>query len=207
MINDFFIYFLFVVSGYIIGLLPFEHLVGRFKDDDKDYNWRNAAIFSLSLLKGFLAVFLPFLFGAPLQVQAFCGIASIIGQSWSPFLSFKEEKIFPVLIGALILLYLPTVLIMCLVCLIFSMLWSASVAIMISILLGVMMSFANIDLWSSFSLLFCALVILILKRLLPLNAIFPLKERKDLIENRIFFDQDNVPLFKVKMRKKTNAIS
>ncbi|MFA5080244.1 MAG: glycerol-3-phosphate acyltransferase [Candidatus Paceibacterota bacterium] len=211
MINDFFIYFLFIISGYIIGLLPIEHIAGRFFYDNKgdtkdfDYNWQNITIFSLSLLKGFLAVFLPFLFGAPLQVQALCGIASIIGHSWSPFFNAREEKSFPLLLGTLLPLYLPIVLIMCLVCIIFSMLWSSSVAIMISVLLGVMMSFANINLWSTFSLLFCALIILILKRIVPLNDIFPLSGKRDLIENRIFFDRDDVPLFKVKIKKWINT--
>ncbi|MDD5639910.1 MAG: glycerol-3-phosphate acyltransferase [Candidatus Pacebacteria bacterium] len=211
MINDFFIYFLFIISGYVIGLLPIEHIAGRLFHYDKnniknsDYNWKNITIFSLSLLKGFLAVFLPFLFGTPLQVQALCGIATIIGHSWSPFFNPKEEKSFPLLLGTLLPLYFPIVLIMCLVYLIFSMLWSSSIAVMLSVLLGVMMSFANINLWSAFSLLFCALIVLILKRLVPLNDIFPLSGKRDLIENRIFFDRDDVPLFKVKIKKWINA--
>jgi len=204
MTNDIFIYFLFIVNAYILGLLPLEHIAIKLFPDSKKSNsvlsLQEFTIFLLSFLKGFVAVLLPSMFGVPLQVQALCGISSIVGHSWSPFFDFKEGKGFPVLLGALLPLYFPLVLIMLLVCIIFSLLWTVPVAVIISVLLGVTMSFASIDLWNAFLLIIFALFVLVIKRLFPLKDIFPFEGKKELIENRLFFDQDDVPLFK-KRRK------
>lgn len=205
MTNDIFIYFLFIVNAYILGLLPLEHLAIKLFPDSKKNNsivsFQEFTIFLLSFLKGFIAVLLPSMFGVPLQIQALCGISSIVGHSWSPFFDFKEGKGFPVLLGALLPLYFPLVLIMLLVCIIFSLLWTVPVAVMISVLLGVTMSFASVDLWNAFLLIMFTLFVLIIKRLFPLKDIFPFEGKKELIENRLFFDQDDVPLFKKRRRE------
>lgn len=205
MTNDIFIYFLFIVNAYILGLLPLEHLAIKLFPDSKKNNsivsFQEFTIFLLSFLKGFIAVLLPSMFGVPLQIQALCGISSIVGHSWSPFFDFKEGKGFPVLLGALLPLYFSLVLIMLLVCIIFSLLWTVPVAVMISVLLGVTMSFASVDLWNAFLLIMFTLFVLIIKRLFPLKDIFPFEGKKELIENRLFFDQDDVPLFKKRRRE------
>ncbi|MCK9577899.1 glycerol-3-phosphate acyltransferase [bacterium] len=201
MTNDIFIYFLLITNSYIFGLLPIECIAARLKiDNGQSSTLKEMAVFSLGFLKGFLAVFIATLFNVPLQVLALCGIAAIIGHSWSPFFNFKDTKGFSVLLGALLPLYFPLVLIMLLICIIFSILWTIPVAIMISILLGVTMSFASVNLWNVFFLLIFALFVFTIKRILPLNDILPLEKNRDLLENRILFASDNIPDF----RRKTN---
>ncbi|MFA6252358.1 MAG: glycerol-3-phosphate acyltransferase [Candidatus Paceibacterota bacterium] len=206
--NDIFLFFLLMTNGYVLGLLPMEYIASKVNVDNRSYSMviREIAICSLSFLKGFLAVFVASLFDAPLQIQALCGITAIIGHSWSPFFDFKENKGFPVLLGSLLPLYFPLVLIMLLVCIIFSILWTVPVAIMISVLLGITMTFTSISLWNIFLLLLFALFVFLIKRLLPLKDLFPLEKKKELLENRIFFDNDTVPSFRRSL-KKTPEIS
>lgn len=99
----------FPIIGYLLGSIPFGYLYGKKirgidirKHGSGNVGATNAArvlgkhvfviVFTADLLKGVLAVLLPYWLGMQESVQVLAGIAAIMGHTFSIFLKFRGGK-------------------------------------------------------------------------------------------------------------------
>lgn len=215
--NQLFIFILFIINGFILGSLPFGYIITKLTSSKNlmETGWKKNSssnvmknvgkaqgilTFSLDFAKGFFAVYLASQAGCPFYIQALCGTAAITGHNWSPFLGFKGGRGIASLAGSLFFMSPVITLLLILVCGVFTFLWTAAIGTIAAIMLGITISFADPAFYNIFLLLLFSLVPIFIKRLSPIKEIIPFEENKERIENRIIFDQDEVPAFRVKPR-------
>ncbi|MDD3386686.1 MAG: glycerol-3-phosphate acyltransferase [Candidatus Pacebacteria bacterium] len=206
-----------LIIAYILGSIPFGYLitkistkknlleVGWKKNSGSNVyknvgKWQGVATFLLDALKGYLAVYIAWKLGLSPLVQIFCGLLVVIGHNWSIFLRFKGGRGLAALVGALFFMnpiYLTIVLIPCIV---FTIIWTASVGTLLSFLTGIILSLSVSGYEIVGLLLFLSLFPVLIKRLSPIKEIIN-NPNKELIENRLFFDQDTIPPLRLKVKK------
>jgi glycerol-3-phosphate acyltransferase PlsY len=210
---------LILIVSYILGSIPFGYLITKYTTNKNlmEIGWKKNSgsnvmknvgktqgifTFIFDVAKGALAVYIAQYFGFPVLFQVFCGILAVIGHNWSCFLGFKGGRGLATLIGALIIIS-PTVLIISLIpCLIFTILWTASVGTLLSFLTGVIFSFSFKGYEMAGLLMLIALIPVLIKRLSPISELQNNPNYKELMENRLIFDQDTVPPIRLKIKKK-----
>jgi len=210
---------LILIVSYILGSIPFGYLITKYTTNKNlmEIGWKKNSgsnvmknvgktqgifTFIFDVAKGALAVYIAQYFGFPVLFQVFCGILAVIGHNWSCFLGFKGGRGLATLIGALIIIS-PTVLIISLIpCLIFTILWTASVGTLLSFLTGVIFSFSFKGYEMAGLLMLIAVIPVLIKRLSPISELQNNPNYKELMENRLIFDQDTVPPIRLKIKKK-----
>ena len=211
---------LWIVISYLFGSIPFGYLITTFSTGKNilEIGWRKTSgsnVFRnvgkwqgvltgiLDLLKGYLAVFGAQKFGLTIEVQVLSGMAAVVGHNWSIFLKFAGGRGIGTMIGAFLALS-PKILGLALIpFLFFAIIWNSSIgtllffpsAIFISIFPS---SFSDCGVAGIFS--FFVLIPVLIKRLSPVKEIFPIKEKKILIRNRLLFDNDQA-FFDLKIKK------
>ena len=211
---------LWIIFSYFLGSIPFGYLITTFSTGKNilEIGWRKTSgsnVFRnvgkwqgvltgiLDLLKGYLAVFGAQKFGLTIEVQVLSGMAAVVGHNWSIFLKFAGGRGIGTMIGAFLALS-PKILGLALIpFLFFAIIWNSSIgtllffpsAIFISIFPS---SFSDCGVAGIFS--FFVLIPVLIKRLSPVKEIFPIKEKKILIRNRLLFDNDQA-LFDLKIKK------
>jgi len=209
---------LILIASYILGSIPFGYLITKYTTNKNllEIGWKKNSgsnvmknvgktqgifTFIFDVAKGALAVYLAQYFGFPILFQVFCGVLAIIGHNWSCFLSFKGGRGLATLIGALLIIS-PTVLFISLIpCLIFTVLWTASVGTLLSFLTGVIFSFSFKGYEMAGLLMLISLIPVLIKRLSPIRELQNNPNYKELMENRLIFDQDTVPPIRLKIKK------
>jgi glycerol-3-phosphate acyltransferase PlsY len=215
-----FLNFLWVVISYLLGSIPFGYLITKFSTGKNvlEIGWRKTSGSNvyrnvgkwqgiltgiLDLLKGYLAVFGAKKFGLPIEVQISSGLAAVVGHNWSIFLKFAGGRGIGTMIGAFLALS-PKILGLALIpFLIFAIIWNSSIGTLLffpsAIFLSVFpSSFSDCGVAGIFA--FLVLIPVLIKRLSPIKEIFPIKEKKILIRNRLLFDNDE-SLFEPKIKK------
>lgn len=206
---------LVLIFSYILGSIPFGYLITKLstkknlleigwkKNSGSNVyknvgKWQGVATFLLDASKGALAVYVPMYLGLGTEIQIACAILAVIGHNWSIFLKFSGGRGLATLVGALAIIspiYLAIILIPCII---FTIIWTASVGTLLSFLTGIILSL-SVEVYSLPGIiLFIALIPVLIKRLSP---IIELQGKRELIENRLFFDQDTVPPLRIKRRK------
>lgn len=206
---------LVLIFSYILGSIPFGYLITKLstkknlleigwkKNSGSNVyknvgKWQGVATFLLDASKGALAVYVPMYLGLGTEIQVACAILAVIGHNWSIFLNFSGGRGLATLVGALAVIspiYLAIILIPCII---FTIIWTASVGTLLSFLTGIILSL-SVEVYSLPGIiLFIALIPVLIKRLSP---IIELQGKRELIENRLFFDQDTVPPLRIKRRK------
>lgn len=206
---------LVLIFSYILGSIPFGYLITKLstkknlleigwkKNSGSNVyknvgKWQGVATFLLDASKGALAVYVPMYLGLGTEIQVACAILAVIGHNWSIFLKFSGGRGLATLVGALAVIspiYLAIILIPCII---FTIIWTASVGTLLSFLTGIILSL-SVEVYSLPGIiLFIALIPVLIKRLSP---IIELQGKRELIENRLFFDQDTVPPLRIKRRK------
>ena len=211
---------LWIIISYLLGSVPFGYLITTFSTGKNilEIGWRKTSgsnVFRnvgkwqgvltgiLDLLKGYLAVFGAQKFGLTIEVQVLSGMAAVVGHNWSIFLKFAGGRGIGTMIGAFLSLS-PKILGLALIpFLFFAIIWNSSIgtllffpsAIFISIFPS---SFSDCGVAGIFS--FFVLIPVLIKRLSPVKEIFPIKEKKILIRNRLLFDNDQA-FFDLKIKK------
>jgi len=209
-----------IIISYFLGSIPFGYLITRFSTGKNvlEIGWRKTSgsnVFRnvgkwqgiltgiLDLLKGYLAVFGAQKFGLPIEVQVVSGLAAVVGHNWSIFLKFAGGRGIGTMIGVFLALS-PTILGLALIpFLLFAIIWNSSIGTLLffpaAIFLSVFPSpFSDCGVAGIFALF--VLIPILIKRLSPIKEIFPLKEKKILIRNRLLFDNDQ-SLFDFKILK------
>ena len=206
---------LVLIFSYILGSIPFGYLITKLstkknlleigwkKNSGSNVyknvgKWQGVATFLLDASKGALAVYVPMYLGLGTEIQIACAILAVIGHNWSIFLKFSGGRGLATLVGALAVIspiYLAIILIPCII---FTIIWTASVGTLLSFLTGIILSL-SVEVYSLPGIiLFIALIPVLIKRLSPISE---LQGKRELIENRLFFDQDTVPPLRIKRRK------
>lgn len=204
-----------LIFSYILGSIPFGYLITKLstkknlleigwkKNSGSNVyknvgKWQGVATFLLDASKGALAVYVPMYLGLGTEIQVACAILAVIGHNWSIFLKFSGGRGLATLVGALAIIspiYLAIILIPCII---FTIIWTASVGTLLSFLTGIILSL-SVEVYSLPGIiLFIALIPVLIKRLSPISE---LQGKRELIENRLFFDQDTVPPLRIKRRK------
>jgi len=204
---------LILIVAYLLGSIPFGYIITKLstKKDVFEVGWKKNSssnvfknvgkwqgilTFILDTSKGFLAVYIPYFLGYSLILQLSCGILAVIGHNWSCFSGFKGGRGLATLVGALLFLS-PTVLFIALIpCIIFAIIWTASVGTLLSFLAAVIfsLSFKEYTLIGVFMLI--AIIPVLIKRLSPFEEL----KSREIVENRLIFDQDTVPPLRIKKK-------
>jgi glycerol-3-phosphate acyltransferase PlsY len=210
---------LLLILAYLLGSIPFGYLITKYttKKNLMEIGWKKNSgsnvfknvglwqgifTFVFDVGKGFLAVYLARYFGFSELFQVFCGVLAVAGHNWSVFLGLKGGRGLAALIGALLVIS-PTVLIISLIpCLLFTIIWTASIGTLLSFLTGVIFSFSFKGYEMAGLLMLISLIPVLIKRLSPIKDLQNNPEYRELMENRLIFDQDTIPPIRLKIRKK-----
>ena len=209
-----------IIFSYFLGSIPFGYLTTRFSTGKNILEigwrktsgsnvfrnvgkWQGALTGILDLLKGYLAVFGAQKFGLPIEVQIGAGLAAVIGHNWSIFLKFAGGRGIGTMMGAFLALS-PKILGLALIpFILIGIIWNFSIGTLLFFPSAIFISIFP----SSFSDcgvagIFASLILfpVLIKRLSPIREIFPLKEKKILIRNRLLFDNDQA-FFNLKIKK------
>jgi len=200
---------LYIILAYLLGSIPFGYLITRFSTgkDILEIGWRKTSgsnVFRnigfwqglltgiLDVGKGFLVVKLAQNFGLSPLTQALCGMAAVSGNNWSIFLKFAGGRGIGTFIGAFFA-FSPKILGFSLIPFaLLALIWNASIgtifflttALILAIYLGQVETVGILTLVS--------LMPIFLKRLSPIKELS--LKRKDLIRNRLIFDNDELCL-------------
>jgi len=207
-----------LILAYTLGSIPFGYLITKYTANKNllEIGWKKNSgsnvmknvgktqgifTFVFDVAKGALAVYLAQYLGFPILFQVFCGVLAVIGHNWSCFLGFKGGRGLAALIGALLIIS-PTVLVISLIpCLIFTILWTASVGTLLSFLTGVIFSFSFKGYEMAGLLMLISLIPVLIKRLSPIKELQNNPNYKELMENRLIFDQDTIPPIRLKIKR------
>jgi len=210
---------LLLILAYLLGSIPFGYLITKYttKKNLMEIGWKKNSgsnvfknvglwqgvfTFIFDVGKGFLAVYLARYFGYSELFQIFCGVLAVAGHNWSIFLRLKGGRGLAALIGALLVIS-PKVLIISLIpCLLFTIIWTASIGTLLSFLTGVIFSFSFKGYEMAGLLMLISLIPVLIKRLSPIKDLMNNPEYRELMENRLIFDQDTVPPIRLKIKKK-----
>jgi len=213
--------FIAIVFSYLLGSLPFGYIITNLstKKNILEIGWRKTSgsnVFRnigfwqglltgiLDVGKGFLVVKLAQNFGLSPLTQALCGMAAVSGNNWSIFLKFAGGRGIGTFIGAFFA-FSPKILGFSLIPFaLLAIIWNASIgtifflttALILAIYLGQMETVGILTLVS--------LMPIFLKRLSPIKELslnppkfsekFGRVKRKDLIRNRLIFDNNELCL-------------
>ncbi len=199
----------FIVLAYLLGSIPFGYLITRFSTgrDILEIGWRKTSgsnVFRnvgkwqglitgiLDVSKGTLAVFLAQSFGQSVQVQALCGVAAVTGHNYSCFLKFAGGRGIGTFIGTLLALS-PKILGFSLIPFLFlALIWNAAISTILFLITALILAvyFGELEIaWFFVALSFLPIFI---KRLSPVKELS--FKKKELIRNRLIFDNDRVCL-------------
>jgi len=207
----------YIILAYLLGSIPFGYLITKrsSKKNILEIGWRKTSgsnVFRnvgkwqgvltgiLDVGKGFLAVWLAQKLGLSSEIQIFSGVAAVTGHNWSCFLKFSGGRGIGTLFGVLGAIA-PQILGFSLIPLvIFFLLWTASVGTILFLITGILLSIIFGQFWGAGLLLVLSLIPITIKRLSPIEKIKKTegKQKRNLIKNRLIFDQDTPPLPRIK---------
>jgi len=206
--------------AYVLGSIPFAYIITRVTSGKNILEmgwkkssgsnvaknvglWQGILTAALDIGKGFLAVFLAKEYGLPVSVQIFCGVMSVIGHNWSLFLGFKGGRGLGALMGAMLVFSPATLIIILVPTIVFAIIWTASVGTILSLVTGIFITFkGGLNFEPIGYLILLSLIPIFLKRMSPIKEVLESDKRNELMENRLIFDQDTVPPFRIKSLKK-----
>jgi len=206
---------LFLIFAYILGSFPSGYLITRWSTGKNILKigwrktsgsniyrhigkWQGLLTGILDMAKGYLAVYLAQKLGFSSDVQVLSGVVAVTGHNWSCFLRFAGGRGIGTFIGAASALSPGVFWLSFISFVLFSFILNSAIAtfIFLATVLFLSIHFYQLETIGLFTIL-CLLPILI-KRLSPIEEIFPLKEKKILIKNRLIFDNDEIRPIKIK---------
>lgn len=208
--------FLAIAASYSIGSFPSGYLISKkvAKKNILEIGWRkssgsnvykNVGRFAgiatglVDISKGYLAVCLSQYLGLGPWGQVFCGLAAVTGHNWSVFLGFAGGRGIGTFGGALAAfspwIFLWAVLLFT----VSAAVWTGSIGTILAFFLSAWLAFNIYQTTAAgwFSLL--VMVPVFIKRLSPIKEVAEANGAKKsrIIKNRLLFDQDEVPPFRI----------
>lgn len=201
---------------YILGSIPFGYLIGRISGKNVlEIGWRKTSgsnVFKnvgkwqgvltgiLDVAKGYLAVYGSQYFGFSGEMQAFSGVAAVLGHNWSIFLKFSGGRGIGTFAGAFLALS-PKILGFSLIpFLVLTIIWNTSIGTLLLLAAAILFSLSlqKFETVGLFALL--CLVPILIKRLSPIKEIPKALTPLILIRNRLLFDNDEA-LFDLRAKR------
>lgn len=198
--------FFWIILSYLVGSIPFGYLISRaynkniletgwrktsgsnvFKNVGK---WQGAATGILDGLKAYLIVSLAKELGFSLSFQILSGIAVLVGNNWSIFLKFAGGRGIAVFIGAGLAFFPKTLLISLAPALLLALVWDASIATILLLVLIIVLSLHFNQFESAGVFTIVSLFPIFIKRLSPIKEL-SLKNKKVAI-SRFILDGDEL---------------
>lgn len=196
-----------LIGSYLIGAIPFAFIFTKIFSHKNimEVGWQKSSAsnvmknigklpgiltFIFDFLKGFLLVYLAKELNQPEVVQALCGFMAVIGHNWSIFLKFGGGRGLATLLGAAFAINIPIMLIILIPLILLALVWTASIGTIIAYITAMILAYCYSE-YGLFILLALSLIPVIIKR------VSPLKNSKGKIKNRLLFDQDNIPPFRI----------
>lgn len=203
-----------IIFSYILGSFPSGYIFGRLSGKKVlEIGWRktsgsnvfkNVGIWQGLLTgvfdvgKGYLAVYLAQQLGFSPTIQIFAGAASVVGHNWSLFLNFAGGRGIGTFIGAFLAVS-PQILGYAIIPLVvFAVVWDAAIGTILFLLFSIFIA-SYLNQFSTAGL-FSIIILLpvFLKRLSPIAEIQKAQNKKQLIVNRLLFDDDTIHDFRIK---------
>jgi len=200
---------LFIFLAYLLGSIPFGYLITFFSTGRNilEIGWKKTSGSNVfknvgawqglmtglgDVGKGFLAVWLAKNSGLSAQIQALCGVAAVSGHNWSIFLKFSGGRGIGTFIGAGLALSAKTLILSLIPLISLALIWNASIGTIFFLIatLGLSIYFDQLETVGIFTLI--SLLPIFLKRLSPIKELS--LKKKDLIRNRLIFDNDEACL-------------
>ncbi len=145
-----------------------------------------------------MAVWLAQKFGFSPAIQILSGVAAIFGHNWSCFLKFAGGRGIATYGGALLAFSWQTLGLALIPFAFFSLIISSPVGTIISLVTVIIVSFYTNHFFTSGIFTIISLLPIFIKRLSPIKEIFPLKDKKSLIKNRLIYDNDEMLKIRIK---------
>jgi glycerol-3-phosphate acyltransferase PlsY len=196
-----------LIFGYLLGSIPWGYIVVRLttgknilsigwrKTSGSNVFWhvgkgQGAIVGILDVLKGYLAVFIAQKLGGSIPIQILSGFFSVLGHNWSIFLKFAGGRGIGTFFGATLFLSPKVALISLIFFILFTFILNSPVSTFL--FLGSYLVFSPFfdSFYTVGALTLISLPAILFKRLSPINEIFPLKEKKSIIKNRLLYDRD-----------------
>lgn len=204
-----------LIFAYILGSFPSGYLISKITSGENILNvgWRKTSgsnVFKnigkkegiivgiLDISKGFLAVWIAQYLGFSSLIQVLSGFFAVAGHNWSLFLKFSGGRGVGTFLGALLLLSPKILLIVLIPSLLIALIWNASIGTLFCFVFSILISFYfnQFQTVGIFSIL--VFLIILLKRLSPISEIISLKNKKEVIKNRLLFD-DDIPRYDLRI--------
>ena len=195
-----------ILISYLLGSIPSGFLIAKaYGKNVLEIGWRktsgsnvfrnvgkSAGILTalLDILKGYLAVFGAQKLGFSPSVQAFSGLAAIIGHNWSIFIKFAGGRGIGTFFGCLLAFSPKITGLSFILFLIPTIVWNTSIGTLVFLAAAIIFSFSFNQFQTAGFFTTLSLIPIFIKRLSPVKEIFGAKEKFTLFRNRILFDND-----------------
>lgn len=194
----------FIIISYILGSIPFGFIfskisgknilkIGWRKTSGSNVFrnvgiWQGVATGLCDMGKGFLAVFLAEKFGLSLQVQAFCGVAAVVGHNWSLFIKFAGGRGIGTFMGAFLALNLKILFFSIIPFALLALIWNASIGTILFLLTALFLSLYFNYSTIAFNFVLLSFLPIFIKRLSPVKELS--FKKPEIIRNRLILDDD-----------------
>lgn len=201
--------YLWIFFSYLLGSIPFGYIITKLsaKKNILEVGWRKTSASNVfknigkwqgiltaifDIFKGYLAVKISQIFGFSSQIQVFAGLAVLIGHNWSIFLKFAGGRGIGTFVGVLFALNSKILLISLLPSISLALIWNTSIATIFLLIIVIILAinFNQFETIGVFTLI--SLLPIFIKRLSPIKELS--LKNKDLIRNRLIFDNDEACL-------------
>jgi len=200
-----------LLSSYVLGAIPFAYIFTKLfvKKDIMEMGWKKSSssnvltnvgklpallTFFFDVFKGFIVVYIAKELGLSFEVQAFAGFFAVVGHNWSAFLRFKGGRGIATILGACLAFNYLIGIVILIPVILTALVWTGSIGTIIGYFLGMFWGYAIQD-YGLFLLFALCLIPIIVKRLSPVKTL------KGNIKNRLIFDQDGIPPFRIRKNK------
>lgn len=209
------------IGSYLFGAIPFSYLVAKifskknvfevgYKKSSSSNVVKNVGkvpgilAFLLDGAKGFLVVYFSQQLGLDPFFQALAGVLSVFGHNWSIFVGGKGGRGLATLAGAVLAFSWQLLAIILIPCIILTFIRTAALGTILSLIVGIMLG-SIYPTWEPIAILLSiSLIPVFIKRLSPWSEISKAQkgEKIRLIRNRLLYDQDGVPPYRLKIFQK-----
>ncbi|MCD6402481.1 glycerol-3-phosphate acyltransferase [bacterium] len=208
--------FLWIIISYLIGSFPSGFIITKLstRKNILEIGWRKTSgsnVFKnvgfwqglltgiLDIAKGYFAVCFAKNLGFSSTIQALSGVAAVTGHNWSLFLRFAGGRGIGTFLGASLALSPEILKISLIPLLLFGIIWNLSIGTILFLGTAMVLSFLNEQLATMGLMTTLSLLPIFIKRLSPIEEIKKAegKEKETLIKNRLIFDRDTVPPWRI----------
>lgn len=209
------------IGSYLLGAIPFSYLVAKifskknvfevgYKKSSSSNVVKNVGkvpgilAFLLDGAKGFLVVYLSQQLGLSPFYQAIAGVLSVFGHNWSIFVGGKGGRGLATLAGAVLAFSWQLLVLILIPCIILTFIRTAAIGTILSLITGIFLG-SIYPAWEPIAILLSlSLLPVFVKRLSPWSEISKAqkKDKIKLIKNRLLYDQDGVPPYRLKIFQK-----